>query len=174
MKNITNVLLVLFGVIIVTGLVVIWVTTPSKTDQGSTKQVYKPAACGLLTKRLAEKYIGSDPILQVSKIVPDTTDTSSSCVYSSKAGSDARAISLILRTEVSKEDAQKLFEASKNSLEVYTSVPNVGDSAFYVQGFNQLHVLSNNTWLVLSLSKPISGDVFDAASSLANDIIAAL
>lgn len=142
--------------------------------------VYQPtSACTLLTKSIAQEFLGKEVLGgNGDQEIGDTGTATSDCSYtdSNEDENAMRVIAVKVRSgydDTGVAQNKRDFAAHKqaNSVQV---VEGVGKQAFFNRTNSQLHVLTDKTWMIVSYveGKAPSLDALDKTTAIAKRMLA--
>ena len=142
--------------------------------------VYQPtSACTLLTKSIAQEFLGKEVLGgNGNQEIGDTGTATSDCSYtdSNEDENAMRVIAVKVRSgydDTGVAQNKRDFAAHKAANDT-EAVENVGTQAFFNRTNSQLHVLTDKTWMIVSYveGKTPSLDALDKTTAIAKRMLA--
>lgn len=142
--------------------------------------VYQPtSACTLLTKSIAQEFLGKEVLGgNGDQEIGDTGTATSDCSYtdSNEDENAMRVIAVKVRSgydDIGVAQNKRDFAAHKQANNVQ-DVEGVGKQAFFNRTNSQLHVLTDKTWMIVSYveGKTPSLDALDKTTAIAKRMLA--
>lgn len=137
----------------------------------------KVDACQLFTEQDARAIAGETLAAMSSTIDEAKGRNPLECIYNSGSLDQPRILSLLIRQHRSASAARDLLESSRSTLSSMAAgkvqdVRSLGDAALWVGGrIQQLHVVTGNLQLIITVQSPDGTDQLDKARQIATRVL---
>ena len=143
---------------------------PGCGGKGSKQAPLNADACQLFTEQDAQSIAGDTLAAMNSTIDEAKGRNPLECIYNSGSLEQPRILSLLIRPHESPGEAKDFLASSRSALTTMAGgksqdVPGLGDGALWVGGrIQQLHVVTGNLQLIITVQSPDGTDQLDRLS----------